>query len=151
MKRRSPARSQLGFTLVEVLIALVIVGILAAVAYPSFSDAVRKSRRSEAMTALSAIQLAQERYRNNEPSYASDLVDDLKLAQTTESGLYTLEVSGTATGYTAVATPAAGSSQLKDGECAQLAVEMDNGKLRYGSAAAEGTLDYSNTNRCWAK
>jgi type IV pilus assembly protein PilE len=150
MDDRPLQRPQLGFTLIELLLAVVILAVLAAVAYPSFIDAIRKSRRAEAMTALSAIQLAQERYRNNQPTYASDLAD-LGQPSSTESGYYGLSVSGSATGYTAVAVPASGSSQVNDGDCAQLSVQMDGGNLSYGSAAASGTLVYPDTNRCWAR
>lgn len=150
MKSRSPDRGQPGFTLIELLIVMVIVVVLAAVAYPSFVDSMRKSRRSEAISALTAIQLAQERYRNNQPTYASDPAD-LGQSSVTESGLYELEVSGDATSYTAIAVPPEGSPQFNDGDCAQLAVQMDEGILRYGSASAEGTLTYPANNRCWAK
>ena len=49
-----------GYTLIEVMIALAIIAILASVAMPSFFDSIRKSRRSEAVAALSAVQQAQE-------------------------------------------------------------------------------------------
>ncbi len=161
MSRPPLDRMQRGFTLVEVLIAVVIVAVLAAVAYPSFSDSIRKSRRSEAMTALSAIQLAQERWRSNHETYADKdqqilgVTADppgLGLTYITSNGYYIVEITTQSpTGYTAVAVPASGSSQINDGECAQLAVQMDGGNLSYGSAAAEGTLAYSVTNRCWAR
>ena len=56
---------QPGFTIVELTIALVVVGVLASIALPSFMDAIRKSRRSDAFAALSAVQQAQERWRGN--------------------------------------------------------------------------------------
>ena len=73
--RRQRQAAAPGFTLVEVMIAVVIVGLLAAVAIPAFTDSVRKSRRAEAFSALSAVQLAQERWRGNNASYASELAN----------------------------------------------------------------------------
>ena len=45
-------RGTRGFTLVEVMIALVVVAVLAMIAVPAYQDSIRKSRRSEAFTAL---------------------------------------------------------------------------------------------------
>ncbi|MBL0296210.1 MAG: prepilin-type N-terminal cleavage/methylation domain-containing protein [Betaproteobacteria bacterium] len=75
MKARSFAHARRetasGFTLVELMIAVVIVALLASIALPSFMDSIRKSRRSEAFAALSAVQQAQERWRGNHGSYAA--------------------------------------------------------------------------------
>lgn len=51
-----------GFTLIELMIVVAVVGILAAVAYPSYQDSVRKSRRADAKSAL--LELAQFMERN---------------------------------------------------------------------------------------
>lgn len=62
-----------GFTLMELMIAVAVVGILAAIAYPSFMSQVRASRRAEAVSTLSQVQQAQERWRANCPCYAGSL------------------------------------------------------------------------------
>src|SRR5690606_1839164 len=51
-----------GFTLMEVLIALLIIGILAAIAYPSYQEQVRQTRRAECTGALMALASAMERH-----------------------------------------------------------------------------------------
>ncbi len=66
-------KQRLGFTLMELMIVLAIVGILAALAYPSYRDSVRKGNRAEAITALHAISLAQEKWRANNATYATNL------------------------------------------------------------------------------
>lgn len=61
----------LGFTIIELMIVLVIVAILVALAYPSYIDYVRKSKRGEAQQLLLNWAINQEIYRSNNPSYAT--------------------------------------------------------------------------------
>lgn len=62
----APAK-RAGFGLIEVMFALVIMGLLAAVAYPSYLESVRKAKRAEGRAALVQLMLQQERSyaRNN--------------------------------------------------------------------------------------
>jgi type IV pilus assembly protein PilE len=163
MKARSFANARRetasGFTLVELMIAVVIVALLASIALPSFMDSIRKSRRSEAFAALSAVQQAQERWRGNHGSYAGNgqltlgPTDDppgLGQPATTKSGYYGIAIAEeSATGYTITASAKDGTSQASDTACRQLGVRMAGGNLSY--AGGSGDLAYSPTHPCWAK
>lgn len=142
-----------GFTLIELMIAVAVVGILLAVALPSFMDSIRKGRRSEAFAALSAIQQAQERWRSNRAAYTTTLADlGVTSAVSTPGGYYTLSIaSASATGY--VLTAVGSGSQLSDGQCANLGVEMNGGAIRYASCTgcAPATFSYAASDRCWAR
>ncbi|MDP1534072.1 MAG: type IV pilin protein [Rubrivivax sp.] len=150
-----------GFTLVEMLIALVIIGILAAVALPSFNDSVRKSRRADAFTVFAALQQAQERWRGNNASYSDTLANTaaagsppngLGVAATSSAGYYSIALSGVSgSAYTATATAVSGKSQAADGNCVRLRVRMAGGNIFYGSASATGEFDESSGNRCWSR
>lgn len=65
MKRKSTA----GFTLIEVMIVVAIIGLLAAIAYPSYAEHIRKGRRAEGRTALLALLQQQERYMTQRNCY----------------------------------------------------------------------------------
>ncbi len=102
------------FTLLELMIAVVIIAILVGIAVPTYLTFVKKSRRNDAVQALLSMQLAQEKYRLNNNSYG-DLSQIWGGATTTAGGYYTLAISGTsATGYTLTAT--ATGTQVGDTE-----------------------------------
>lgn len=154
--RRSTARSRRsgrGFTLVELMIAVVIVGVLAMVAFPAYQDSVRKGRRAEGFALLAALQQAQERFRGSNTSYGnlSSPADALTLSNVQTSspnGRYVLTVTGpSATGY--VATVTAQGAQASDTNCKLLGVRMLNGNISHGSGAS--SIDWADPGRCWAK
>jgi type IV pilus assembly protein PilE len=62
-----------GFTLVELMVTVAIIGILAAVVYPSYQSQVRKTRRSDAQGALAELTALQEEYRYQKGSYATNI------------------------------------------------------------------------------
>lgn len=71
--RRLNLRKMSGFTLVELAVVVVIIGILAAFAVPKFLASVERSKAAEAFNYLSTIQAAQERYHARQGTYASSL------------------------------------------------------------------------------
>ncbi|MXR37944.1 type IV pilin protein [Craterilacuibacter sinensis] len=62
-----------GFSLVELMSALLVMAILATVAYPAYRDYVLQARRADGRTALLGLALAQERFRASCPFYAQHL------------------------------------------------------------------------------
>lgn len=82
----------LGFTLIELMIVVVIIGIIAAFAYPSYQDSVRKSRRSDARGYLMELAARQEQYFNDNKSYT---IDPAKLGKTGTSpqGYYKIKIT----------------------------------------------------------
>ena len=138
-----------GFTMLELLLAVLVIAILATVAYPSYQDQVRKGRRSDAVAALGALQLAQERYRSSNTSYAPS-VQALGRAGVSEGGHYELAVrSATESSYQLVATAMSSSSQSEDTACVQMAIVYSEGSTQYMAAAAGATLSADANRRCW--
>lgn len=66
---RRDTKRQSGFTLVELMIVVVIVGILAAVAIPSYQSSIQKSRRADAQGALQQFRQAMERFYSQRYTY----------------------------------------------------------------------------------
>ena len=64
-------RAAMGFTLIEIMISVAIVGILTAVALPAYRDYVLRARLTEAFSALAAIQPAAEQLWSNTRSFAT--------------------------------------------------------------------------------
>ncbi|SIO12694.1 prepilin-type N-terminal cleavage/methylation domain-containing protein [Singulisphaera sp. GP187] len=64
-----------GFTLVELAVVVVIIGVLAAFGVPRFLQSVERSKASEAFAYLSAVRTAQERYHAREGTYASAITE----------------------------------------------------------------------------
>lgn len=152
-----------GFTLIELMIVVAILGIIAAIAYPSYQDSVMRSQRADALTTLSRLASEQERfYTLSAPAtYAADfktLVDNSLAANTVEidsdEELYTITLSnsgcsstvGTQTVYSCfslTAQPATGSTQQRDTECWNIVI-TETGKSSENKA---GTVNPDGT--CW--
>ncbi len=85
----STRKRSYGFSLMEVMIVVVIIGILAGLAYPNLEKYLKRARQTEAKTNLSAIYTAQKIYFTLHQSYTKDINElDLSLAQ----GLYTFTI-----------------------------------------------------------
>lgn len=131
-------RGSRGFTLIELMIVVALIGILAAVALPSYFGSLRKTRRADAVAMTSQIQQAQERWRATCPSYAT-LIPTANAGDcvTGTSGLAIAAVAGarytyalsavSATGYTLTATAVAGGSQASDTGCTALVMTVTAG------------------------
>ena len=105
-----------GFTIIELLIAIAVLGVLAAIAIPSYQGNLQSSRRTDGITALLELQAQQTQWRANNVSYAANLTTDLGWANSdSPEGYYTISLSNvTATGYTATAAPKVGGPQEGD-------------------------------------
>jgi type IV pilus assembly protein PilE len=137
-----------GFTLIELVIAMAVVGILAAIALPSYMESVRKGRRSDAIAALQRVAQAQERWRANNMTYSANMAD--LGGATSPERHYAIVVSGaTDTGYTATATAESGSPQASDARCAILRLRQNGAETIRNSTNADGVTADSTASTCW--
>ncbi len=155
MSRQSPViAARAGFTLVEVMIVVAILGIIAAIAWPALQDAVQKSRRADGMSALANVMQAQERWRANNPAYQGTLAN-LPGAQAATSpdqhyDLSLVDGSANATGYIVRATARSSSPQTADSRCRTLVVTVNGGNIGYTSLASGGAANAA-PDPCWVR
>ncbi len=115
-----------GFTLVELLITVAIIGILASVAYPSYTDFVTRSNRSEGQRELLRYANLQEQVFVDSRSYASDMkgLGESTTTVTTESDNYIISVKSGSTATTFTLQAVAQSRQTSDSGCATLTIDQ---------------------------
>jgi type IV pilus assembly protein PilE len=153
-ERILPRSSAAGFTLIELMLVVVIVGVLAMVAVPSYQKQVAKGRRADAITALSVIVQAQERWRSNRGAYASSLENELILSTQSEKKHYNLSLSGVRDpasfnfGYIAKATPTSSGPQSGDSDCKSMSIRVDGGNIFYESTDSS---NQDSSALCWPK
>jgi len=136
---RPPSRHERGFTLIEVMIVVVIIGILATIAYPSYTEQVRQSRRADATSGLLNVAQQLERCFTQFNAYNNAACN---VPATSPEGHYDIAANFPAANqFTLVATPAAGSPQASDARCTSFTL------TQAGVQTAEGTLG----NDCWRR
>lgn len=115
---------QKGFTLLEVLVVVAIVGILAAIAYPSYQEYIIKTRRGDMQSEMLRIAQEAQRYQVSNRRFNGMTLANLSSSGSYPSGTayYTLAITTSATGNPAIhnaweliATPISGTSQTNDG------------------------------------
>ena len=135
---------QLGFTLIELMIAVAIVGIIAAVVVPNYTEYVKRASRAEAAAALLDTANKQEQFFVDNREYTETFAD-LGLQDKTENGHFELSidvVDGNA--FTIKAKPIAGAVK-GDNDCNELSV-TDTGLKGAKGAKGNSDIDY-----CWGR
>lgn len=124
-------RNAQGFTLVELMITIAIIGILASIAYPSYTDYVVTSNRAEAQRELVRIANLQEQYFVNTRTYTATLTDVGLAANpyVTDTGNYSIAatIADSGLSFTLTAT-AQGNQASKDSTCLTLTVDQNGEK-----------------------
>jgi type IV pilus assembly protein PilE len=158
-----------GFTLIELMIVVLVVSILVGIAVPTYQSQVRKSRRTDAKTALLDMATREAKFMTLNNAYTTTPAQvgySGTFPQTIGTGqYYTMSVcASTATGTSATtvacpgaaagttsfiiaAVPVAGTSQANDTACQYFAV--DNTGAQFASSSSSGPPGTDTTSTCW--
>jgi type IV pilus assembly protein PilE len=150
-----PARKAAsGFTLIELMIVVAIIGVLAAIAYPNYTDYIMRSRVNEAVAGLSDLRVKMEQYFQDNRTYAGACVNgtvtELPSSATTKFFNFscTTACGGATTSLSATAYTirACGKNQMVGFE---YTVNETNTRATTVTAAATTSTGWTGNAACW--
>jgi type IV pilus assembly protein PilE len=128
-----------GFSLIELVVALAVIAVLAAIALPSYQASMRKSRRTEGKVLLQTVLAAEERYYVNFNHYTAD-TGSAGIATAKESlpsGYYALTKLDLGAGAQSVIATVSPRNAQQDDACGDLTLDSTGHRDATGASAAE--------------
>lgn len=133
-----------GFTLVELLVTLALLGVLAALIWPSYGQHLQRVRRLDAQTTLEALHLAQIRWRSQRGEFTDSLAALGWATERSRDGHYRLQILAADTeGFTVQAIPI--GPQAQDRDCSPMQLQLVHRATLLRSAGLSGQGDRA----CW--
>ena len=148
MKSRFGRRYTKGFTLIEVMIVVVIIGILTAIALPAYTGYIARANRADARAQLLQGAQFMQRFYSANDQYDQDragnavldqIPGNLKVSPPEGTTLYTLSVTATVTAYTLTMNPLVGTKMASD-PC---------GSFRLNSVGSKSVTGAMSRDECW--
>ena len=135
-----PMRQQRGFNLMELMVSVTIIGIIVAVALPSYNSHMINTRRTASTACMVEMAQFMERVYTTSMDYSSDAAGNATVLPNSScrndlTPFYTLTLEVTAQTYTLTASPI--GPQLKDTDCAVLTLDQTGARTAAGSAAVD--------------
>lgn len=142
-RNSASARTRRGVTLIELMVTVVIIGILAAIAYPSYVQYTVKSKRAAAESFIMGVANKQEQYMLNARQYATTLALLGMAVPEDVAANYTITqpipVTATPPGYTITAVPTGGQA-TNDTRCGSVSIDQ---------AGTKGISGTGTVAECW--
>lgn len=141
-------KSTKGFTLIELMITVAVIGILAGIAYPSYQDSIRKSRRADAKGALMGLANAMERHFTETNSYVGAAGTDATPANTGAPRIYSIPAQ-TANFYNITISAATADTFTLQAAPAGTHSDPRCGTLSLTHTGARGKTGTGTVTECW--
>ena len=129
-----------GFTLIELMIVVAIIGVISAVAYPSYDGYMKKTRRADAKVGMSKIADKQERFYLQNNTYTDSFAaTGLNTGNVSDEGYYKFTISSPdfVNGFIVTATAISGRPQDGDTGCTTMTLSSTGAKEPNGDPSTE--------------
>lgn len=150
LQSRRPPGTAAGFTLIELMIAVMIVGVISLYAFSNYQKSILKSGRAEAKAALTQTAAALEQWRFSHNTYVPTAVASVyttsRYTPNTPNQFYTVAITAATNSYTIKATPVSTGREAKDTDCQYFTLTNTGLQKANNNTSGSGT---DTTSTCW--